>query len=132
MSTRVVGAALIRGDRVLAARRTRPPSIAGRWEFPGGKVETGESDQDALMRELREELSIEVQVLESLGRVPLGDDGELTVHRCQLTGGMPQAGSDHDRVRWLSASELSSVDWLDSDRLLLDTVREALLGEARP
>ena len=54
----VVGAAVLRDGRVLASRRTDPPRLAGYWEFPGGKVEVGESDEQALVRELLEELQV--------------------------------------------------------------------------
>src|SRR2546423_9076751 len=58
----VVGAAIVRGDAVLCARRSAPESLAGKWEFPGGKVEAGERDQDAVVREGREGPGIEVAV----------------------------------------------------------------------
>ena len=56
----VVGAAVVRHGRVLATRRTNPPEAAGRWEFPGGKVEPGEDAEDAVVREIREELGCDV------------------------------------------------------------------------
>lgn len=125
----VVGAALFMDGKVLAARRTAPPSVAGRWEFPGGKVERGESEPQALIRELREELSLEAQVSQLLGRVPLGDGRELALYLCRPTGGSAQPNVDHDCVRWLSAVDLSSVPWLDADCLLLDAVSDVLHRE---
>jgi 8-oxo-dGTP diphosphatase len=124
-----VGAAIVRDGRVLAARRRATRSGAGPWEFPGGKVEPGESEPQALVRELREELSVDVQVLDPLGRVPLPDGGELSVCLCRLVGGRVQAGHDHDQVRWLTADELSSVRWLEADLLLLDAVAAAMCRE---
>ncbi|MFM7212080.1 MAG: NUDIX domain-containing protein, partial [Actinomycetota bacterium] len=61
--TVVVAAAILRDGRYLAARRTRPAWAAGRWEFPGGKVEPGETEQQALVREIREELGVEIEVV---------------------------------------------------------------------
>jgi 8-oxo-dGTP diphosphatase len=72
---------------------------------------------------LREELSLEVEVGDLLGRVPLADGRDLAVYRCRSGPGTAQPGADHDQVRWLSAAELSSVNWVEADRLLLDAVR---------
>lgn len=127
----VVGAALFKDGKVLAARRMAPPQLAGRWEFPGGKVELDESEPQALVRELREELGMEVWVAELLGRAPLGDGRELALFLCRPTSGRAQLDGDHDCVLWLSAAELSSVSWLDADRLLLGVVGEALRREVR-
>jgi 8-oxo-dGTP diphosphatase len=115
----VVGAAVVRDGRVLAARRTRPAEAAGRWEFPGGKVEDGESPDDALVREIREELGCDVVVEGWLaGAVPIGSRHELTVAVVRLAAGEP-VPHEHDAVRWLSAAELGDVDWLDPDRPFL-------------
>ncbi|MDX6765074.1 NUDIX domain-containing protein, partial [Streptomyces sp. F8] len=68
----VVGGALCHEGRLLAARRSAPPELAGRWELPGGKTEPGESVPDALVRELREELGVETEPLERIpGEWPL-------------------------------------------------------------
>jgi len=78
--TPVVGAAIIRDGRVLAARRTSPAAAAGRWEFPGGKVEPGETREAALVREVAEELGCRVEVTRWLTEeVPqaIVDDGTL-------------------------------------------------------
>jgi 8-oxo-dGTP diphosphatase len=102
--------------------------VAGRWEFPGGKVEAGESEPQALIRELREELSIDADVVEVLGRISLGAGQELAIYLCQPRSGDPRLGVDHDRLRWLFAAELSSVTWLSADRQLLSVVKNALLA----
>jgi 8-oxo-dGTP diphosphatase len=125
----VVGAALFSDGKVLAARRTAPPALAGRWEFPGGKVEPDESEPQALIRELWEELALKVRVIELLGRAQLGDGRELALYLSRPTGGCAQPDVDHDCVRWLSPAELSSVTWLDADRLLLSVVGQALRRE---
>ena len=114
-----MGAAIVRGGRVLAARRTAPASAAGRWEFPGGKVEPGESDDDSLLREIDEELGVEIRVDRWLaGEEPIGERHLLRVALASLVHGEP-APTEHDRVRWLAAAELHDVDWLDADRPFL-------------
>jgi 8-oxo-dGTP diphosphatase len=120
----VVGAAVVRDGRVLAARRTRPEAAAGRWELPGGKVEPGESPAGALVRELVEELGCTVEVVGWLeGAAPIGDTHELTVAHVRLLEGEPEPHEDgHDAVRWLGADELAGVDWLEPDRPFLTEV----------
>jgi 8-oxo-dGTP diphosphatase len=122
----VVGAAIVRAGRVLAARRSAPPELAGGWEFPGGKVEPGESDGTALARECREELGVSIVVAELLGTTELGPARELRVYRAELVSGEPRALQDHDELRWLGAGELESVRWLPADRPLLNAVAAEL------
>ena len=115
----VVGAAIVRDGQVLAARRTGPSAVAGRWEFPGGKVEPDETPEAALVREIREELGCVVQVTGWLdGRAPIGETHLLTVAVADLVDGEPQP-VEHDRVRWLGSDELDDVDWLEADRPFL-------------
>jgi 8-oxo-dGTP diphosphatase len=111
----VVGAAIVRGGRMLACRRTAPASVAGRWELPGGKVEPGETPEAALVREVREELGCEVAVLQWLdAEVPISAVLALRVATASLVDGEPES-VEHDAVRWLAADELGDVDWLDPD-----------------
>ncbi|WP_375484509.1 (deoxy)nucleoside triphosphate pyrophosphohydrolase [uncultured Jatrophihabitans sp.] len=121
----VVAAAIVADGRVLAARRSRPAALAGRWEFPGGKREPGEDDVQALVRECREELGITVSVGARLGS---GRDGDvdLALYLAVVERGTPAAGEDHDELRWLDDTTLSLVDWLPVDAALLDAVRPAL------
>lgn len=128
----VVGAAIVRGGQVLAARRTTPPEVAGRWELPGGKVEPGESPDVALVREVGEELGCDVRVERWLpGEVEIGDRHLLRAAVVTLLDGEP-VPTEHDRVRWLAADELDEVDWLEPDRPFLphlrDHLRDPLLG----
>jgi 8-oxo-dGTP diphosphatase len=123
----VVGAAILRGGQVLAARRTLPVTAAGRWEFPGGKVEEGESPGEALVREISEELGCRIEVTGWLTeRVMIGSIQCLTVATAQIVAGDPQP-TEHDAVRWLGAEQLEEVDWLDADRPFLDELRDMLL-----
>jgi 8-oxo-dGTP diphosphatase len=107
---------------VLAARRTKPPRG---WEFPGGKVEPGESDGVALERELLEELGVGVRALRLLGRVT-DEHIELCLWQVELRSGLVFAGPDHDQLRWLELDELDTMDWLALDRELLRFVRPVL------
>lgn len=125
---KVVGAAIVRGGRVLAARRTTPAEAAGRWEFPGGKVEPGESPEVALAREIAEELGITVEVTRWLdGEAPIGSTHVLTVALARLASGDPDP-VEHDEVRWLSPGELGDVDWLEPDRPFLPELAGLLTG----
>jgi 8-oxo-dGTP diphosphatase len=122
----VVGAAVLRDGRVLASRRTEPPRLAGLWEFPGGKVEPGEDDVSALVRELREELQVEVEVGDRLGEdLPIGATAVLRVYVCRLLDGEP-ALVDHDEHRWLGADELLDVPWIPVDLPLVEQLRARL------
>lgn len=124
----VVAAAIIRDGRVLAAHRSSTPIG---WEFPGGKVERGESHQDALVREIREELGVDVAVGDELGRATgRGRAGDLvlTLFACALDCGEPRAGTDHDELRWTAADGLAGLAWLLLDTPLVDAVRDRLAG----
>lgn len=119
MSDRVVvvaGAVYHRG-RLLAARRSAPEELAGRWELPGGKLEAGESPEQGLVRELREELGVETEPLERIpGEWPLKPGYVLQVWTARLLSGEPRPLEDHDELRWLAPHETDAVDWLDQDR----------------
>ncbi|MBG0852735.1 (deoxy)nucleoside triphosphate pyrophosphohydrolase [Streptomyces spinoverrucosus] len=114
----VVGAAVLDGGRLLAARRSAPPELAGRWELPGGKVEPGETPEAALVRELREELGVEAEAVRRVpGEWPLRPPYFLQVWTARLRAGSaePKALQDHDELRWLTAGTLWSVEWLEQD-----------------
>ncbi|QGV78767.1 (deoxy)nucleoside triphosphate pyrophosphohydrolase [Streptomyces ficellus] len=113
----VVAGAVLDQGRLLAARRSAPPELAGRWELPGGKLEPGETAQTALVRELREELGVETEPVERIpGEWPLAPGYVLQVWTARLVSGEPRPLEDHDELRWLYRHELDTVDWLDQDR----------------
>ena len=130
----VVAAAIVRAGKVLAAQRAYPAELADRWEFPGGKVEAGESPRDALAREIREELVVDVAVHERLGEdVPIvGSPAWLRLYRCSLAtpGDVPLA-RDHLALRWVDALGLESLPWLATNRRLLPRVRDILVEVKR-
>lgn len=112
----VVGAALVSDGRLLAARRSAPAELAGRWELPGGKVEPGETPEQALSRELREELGITAEPVERVpGEWPLKPGYVLRVWTVHLLAGVPEPLEDHDELCWLAPDEVWDVDWLDQD-----------------
>ena len=128
----VVGAAVVDGDRVLVARRDGGP-YDGRWEFPGGKVEPGESEVAGLVRECREELGLEVAPQAFLGEVLLdgvvggGAPGASTL---RVWWARPVSGSadalEHAELRWARPEDLEDLDWIPADRPLLPAVRALL------
>ena len=110
-------------SRVLAARRSRPPALAGRWELPGGKVRDGESLEAAAVREVVEELDCRVRVTGALaGAEPVGPGLVLHVVTAELVDGVPTP-TEHDALRWLDPSELDDVDWLAPDVPFVDQLR---------
>jgi 8-oxo-dGTP diphosphatase len=117
MSRIIVGAAIVQNGHVLACARADPPEVAGRWEFPGGKVEEGETELEALVRECVEELGVRVRVGERVGDdVPLAHGrAVLKVYLAQLVDGDRPQRLEHAELRWLAAHELDSVDWLPAD-----------------
>ena len=123
-----VSAAVIRDrDRVLATRRGYG-DCKGCWEFPGGKREEGETGEEAVIREIREELDADISVDGFLCTIEHQYDGFLLVMDCYLShiaGGAPSL-IEHEAMRWLSAAELDSVDWLPADRKVLGSVRDML------
>ncbi|CAM3932888.1 (deoxy)nucleoside triphosphate pyrophosphohydrolase [Kibdelosporangium persicum] len=118
----IVGTAIVRDGRILAQRRAFPAEIAGMWELPGGRVEPGESDQDAVRRECREELGVDVSPGEAAGPDVVLPGGKLLRIYQATTDGEPKA-VEHEAVRWLSRDELGDVDWLPADRILLPVFR---------
>ena len=109
----VVAGALIADARLLVAQRNRPPELAGLWELPGGKVAPGETDEQALARELHEELGVVVTVGKKLRAYRVSTDDAPHAH-------------DHHAVRWVGAAELDDLPWVPADRAWLSELKAAL------
>ncbi|MFR9776745.1 (deoxy)nucleoside triphosphate pyrophosphohydrolase [Micromonospora sp. MS34] len=124
----VVGAAIIADGRVLACARSAPPEVAGRWEFPGGKVEPGEGEVAALVRECAEELDVRVEIGARVGRDVRMAHGRsvLRVYVARLLHGDQPKALEHSDLRWLSAAELDSVPWLPADAPVVAALRPLL------
>ena len=126
----IVGAAIIHNGRVLACARSEPPEFAGRWEFPGGKVEPGESDTQALARECVEELGVKIQIGPRVGDdVGLGHGwAVLRVYSARLVDGERPELREHAELRWLAVDELDSVAWLPADAPIVAALPPFLAG----
>ena len=124
----VVAGALISGSSLLVAQRRRPPELAGLWELPGGKVAPGETEAEALTRELREELGLDVVVGERIGAdVQAGESVLLRAYRVTRTGGVLLA-HDHGELRWVDIVDLGELPWVPADRAWLPALRALLQG----
>jgi 8-oxo-dGTP diphosphatase len=131
-----VAAAIIENDhgQILIARRRPGKSQAGLWEFPGGKLEAGESAADCLKRELAEEMAIEIEPRERFG-VNEHDYGtfriRLTAHRAAYIGGEVLL-SDHDEYRWAWQDELDKYEWAPADVPFVRRLMAEAQSDARP
>ncbi len=126
--------------RLLVARRTAPPQFAGMWEFPGGKVESGETPEQALQRELLEELGVTVRLgaelpASSASGWPLNERAAMRVWFAELADGEPHPLQDHDELRWIDVADREDVlglPWIPADfpivEALLDTLQASRCG----
>lgn len=117
-SVHVVGAIVYRDGAVFAARRNPERSAGGLWEFPGGKVEADESPEQALAREIREELSVEINVGQEIDSSvsTVGDSQiELTCFGVTFNGPEPTSSTDHDALAWIDVSQLGEYEWAPGD-----------------
>lgn len=115
----VVAGVIWDGNQLLACRRRPSLSAGGKWEFPGGKIEPGESAVAALRREIAEELETDILVLDTLttNDTLVGSQViRLTCVNAQLVGERPRHSSDHDSLRWMQPSELEQIDWAEPDK----------------
>lgn len=131
----VVGAVVVRGGTVLCAKRGPIGSLAGRWEFPGGKIEPGETAPAALEREIAEELGCAVDVGGEVTKTTYEYDFgvvTLTTFWCELREGSPRL-TEHAEVRWCRPGELEGLDWAPADipamRMIVAAASAGQLGQ---
>jgi 8-oxo-dGTP diphosphatase len=124
----VTAAVIERGGTVLLCRRKPGGSLGGKWELPGGKLEPDETPEQGLVRELREELGIEVRVGEFIGSADFRNgpsEYRVLTYLVQLVSGVPRA-REHEELRWVSSDELDLYDLPDSDRSLMPQIKKSL------
>ena len=134
----VVGGAVLDSlsdpGRLLVARRTAPPHFAGMWEFPGGKVESGETGKQALHRELLEELGVTIRLGAELGSGsadgwPLNERAAMRVWFAELLDGVPRPLQDHDELRWINLrdrDEVLGLPWIPADLPIVEALLDRL------
>lgn len=139
----VVGGAVLDSlaepGRLLVARRTAPPQFAGMWEFPGGKVESGETAEQALHRELLEELGVSVRLgaelpAGSAAGWPLNERAVMRVWFAELLEGEPHPLQDHDELRWIdlrNRAEVLGLPWIPADLPIVEALLDALQPRVR-
>lgn len=135
----VVAAAIVddlgRPGRLLAARRSAPLTLAGYWEFPGGKVEPDEEPLAALHREIREELGVVIRVGSEVRpddepSWPLAGTTRMRLWMAEVVDGDPAPLEDHDELRWLPDGHLEDVAWIPADVPVVAAVSR-ILAESR-
>ena len=119
----VVAAIIKSGDTVLLTRRLRGTHLEGLWEFPGGKVEEGESDGDALKREVRERVGVEVTVGANIGRRTHDYDGysvDLALYQAEIVGAAEPTAVRVADCRWVASSEFENYRFPAADQATMD------------
>lgn len=122
----VVGAVITRDGLVMCAQRGQDGYLPGLWEFPGGKIEQGESKEAALIREITEELGCTIEVgREVTTTTHKYEFGEvtLTTFHCRLVAGTPKL-TEHASIKWLPPDELESIPWAPADLPAIALIRE--------
>lgn len=125
----VVAAVIFKDDKVFATQRGYGEFKDG-WEFPGGKVEPGESPEDALRREIREELEVDVNVVDLIETIEYDYPAfhlSMKCFACTIAGGSPHL-LEHEAAKWLTSKQLGSVDWLPADVTLIPKIEKMLEG----
>lgn len=130
-SIEVVAAIIMRGGKILATQRGYG-DLAGGWEFPGGKMEPGETPEEALVREIREELDAGIAVDSFITTVDHDYEAfHLTMHcyLCSVVEGRLRL-LEHSAAQWLDAATIDDVDWLPADIAVVDEIkRQRILQE---
>ncbi|OED39305.1 hypothetical protein AB833_17280 [Chromatiales bacterium (ex Bugula neritina AB1)] len=124
----VTAAVFLCDGRVLSFRRKPGQTLAGYWEFPGGKLELNETLAECLQREIREELAVQITVGDYLGVTDhSGNRKKIRLHGyivSQWSGEIQL--TDHDRMLWLGAAEIDTIQWLPADEFFVERIRQHL------
>lgn len=123
----VVGAVIIKDGLILCAQRGSTGKLPGMWEFPGGKIEPGESAAEALVREITEELSCTIEVDEFINKAEFEYDFGIVIlstYYCSLLSGEPIL-SEHENMAWLRSDELQTLEWAPADLPAVAAIQEA-------
>ena len=118
---------------MLVAQRSATQSLPLKWEFPGGKIEPGETKAEALFREISEELGIEIEVVESLRSTTHAyPEFSLTLHPrlCRIASGIPVTHA-HAKIEWCGPAELGDLDWAEADIPILEEYLDRSRRSAR-
>lgn len=129
----VVGAVVTNEGKILSAQRSRSMSLPGLWEFPGGKIEPGETPRAALVREMQEELLCTVEIGDEVASTRHEYDFgfvTLTTFYATLVEGEPQL-TEHSEIRWIDAVDLDSVEWAPADIPAVETIMAAYSAQGR-
>ena len=124
--TEVAAAILRRDGKILICQRKEGGNCSLLWEFPGGKIEPGETPQEALVREIKEELDTEIEVVDYLETVEYDYPNfhlSMDCFFCTIKSG-ELVLKEHEAARWLTADTLDSVDWLPADRGLIKAIKD--------
>ena len=121
-----VVAAIIKKDNTILATQRGYGDLKDGWEFPGGKIEPGEAHDEALIREIKEELDIEIEIDTYIDTVEYDyPQFHLTMHcyKCRILDGQLML-KEHEASKWVSQDELNEIDWLAADRIVVERMRK--------
>lgn len=128
----VTGAVFVRDGRVFAAQRGPGKNMAGKWEFPGGKIEPGETPEQALTRELKEELHLDATIGEHITTTAYEYDFgtvNLATYYCTAANNAEPVLTEHAEVRWVPIADLDQLDWAPADVPAVQEIMKALLRD---